>query len=69
MYFVSGPRSPQMSIDQALQRAGIEHVQDFNDPKAPAACTGPLDVIVDPTSRRQSTDWSFLPPEVAGGRR
>ena len=57
------------SIDQALQRAGIEHIQDFNDPNAPAACTGTVDVIVAQSSRRQSTFWSFLPPEVAQARK
>ena len=55
--------------DQALRQAGIENIEDFNDPKAPAACTGTIDVIVDPSSRRQSTFWSFLPPELAQARR
>ena len=49
-------------------RAGIERVQDFNDPTAPAACTGLLDVAVDPNSYRQSTYHTFLPPQLARKR-
>ena len=61
--------SPIISIDQALLRVGIEHIQDFNDPKAPSASTGTLDIIVDPSARRQSTFLSFLPPELAQARK
>ena len=35
------------SVDRALGEAGIERVDDFNDPMIPAACTGLLDVVVD----------------------
>ncbi|KAI8996268.1 alcohol oxidase [Trametes punicea] len=56
-------------INQALVRAGFHHVQDFNDPTAPAACTGLLDVVVDSSSYRHSTYRAFLPPELARERR
>ena len=51
-----------------MEEAGIERVRDFNDPTAPAACTGLLDVVVDSNGRRQSTYHAFLPSEVVRER-
>ena len=56
------------SIDEALRKAGIDVVDDFNDPVSPAACTGELDVIADSSARRQSTYHGFLPSSLVKQR-
>ncbi|KAM5531174.1 hypothetical protein V8D89_015144 [Ganoderma adspersum] len=60
---------PTTFIDRALQGAGIEHVQDFNSPNAPAACTGFQDHMKDSSSYRHSTDRAFLPQYLVQERK
>ena len=61
--------SEQISINPALERAGIELVQDLNDPTAPAACSGLVDLTLDSSSGRHSTYRAFLPAELVQERR
>ena len=58
-----------LSVERALQKLGIEYVEDFNDPNAPAACTGVCDVIKDAHCYRHSTYRAFLPPALTHARK
>ncbi|OJT12267.1 L-sorbose 1-dehydrogenase [Trametes pubescens] len=49
----------------ALESASIPWVDDLNDPSAPAAVMGALDVIEDKSFRRASTYHAFLPGSLA----
>ncbi|KAI0776548.1 alcohol oxidase [Trametes elegans] len=52
----------------ALRNANIAHIDDLNDPSAPAAVAGALDVVEDRAYRRASTYHAFLPGKLAQAR-
>lgn len=56
-------------VISALESANIPWVDDLNNPAAPAAVMGALDVIQDKGFRRASTYHAFLPGNLAQDRK
>ncbi|TFK81447.1 GMC oxidoreductase [Polyporus arcularius HHB13444] len=53
--FTDVPYKTTAYVDRAIELLGVERVPDLNDPDAPTACTGIVDIIQDSEYHRHST--------------